>query len=141
MHRCGSVGEAKTTAAAGADAAIAQTVEPSGHVRATTPTLKLHDQVRTAGRSRSPSPAQSSTPQACETRSTPVRLAPSRHARPAQRESHAHPEYKRRCLQARETVLTQLFGLGWPDAPHRVIPWTCSGIDWRTLARSRWWST
>jgi nitronate monooxygenase len=37
-------------------------------------------------------------------------------------ESRAHPEYKRRCLPARETVLTELFGLGWPDAPHRVIP-------------------
>jgi nitronate monooxygenase len=37
-------------------------------------------------------------------------------------ESHAHPEYKKRCLAARETVLTELFGLGWPDAPHRVIP-------------------
>ena len=37
-------------------------------------------------------------------------------------ESRAHPEYKKRCLDARETVLTELFGLGWPDAPHRVIP-------------------
>jgi nitronate monooxygenase len=37
-------------------------------------------------------------------------------------ESHAHPEYKKRCLNARDTVLTELFGLGWPDAPHRVIP-------------------
>jgi len=37
-------------------------------------------------------------------------------------ECRAHPAYKRRCLQASETVLTELFGLGWPDAPHRVIP-------------------
>jgi NAD(P)H-dependent flavin oxidoreductase YrpB (nitropropane dioxygenase family) len=37
-------------------------------------------------------------------------------------ESRAHPEYKRRCVDAAETVLTELFGLGWPDAPHRVIP-------------------
>ena len=37
-------------------------------------------------------------------------------------ESRAHAEYKRRCLDASETVLTELFGLGWPDAPHRVIP-------------------
>jgi len=36
-------------------------------------------------------------------------------------ESTAHPEYKRRLLRAEETVLTELFGLGWP-APHRVIP-------------------
>jgi nitronate monooxygenase len=37
-------------------------------------------------------------------------------------ESRAHPDYKRRCLDANETLLTELFGLGWPDAPHRVIP-------------------
>ncbi len=36
-------------------------------------------------------------------------------------ESHAHPEYKRRCLQADSTILTELFGLGWSNAPHRVI--------------------
>jgi hypothetical protein len=37
-------------------------------------------------------------------------------------ESRAHPEYKRRCVEANTTLLTELFGLGWPDAPHRVIP-------------------
>jgi nitronate monooxygenase len=37
-------------------------------------------------------------------------------------ESHAHADYKRRCVEATETVLTELFGLSWPDAPHRVIP-------------------
>jgi nitronate monooxygenase len=35
-------------------------------------------------------------------------------------ESGAHPEYKRRLVDARETVLTELFGAGWP-APHRVV--------------------
>jgi nitronate monooxygenase len=37
-------------------------------------------------------------------------------------ESHAHPDYKQRCLDADTTVLTELFGRGWPGAPHRVIP-------------------
>lgn len=36
-------------------------------------------------------------------------------------ESRAHPEYKRRCLNAEGTILTELFGFGWPGAPHRVI--------------------
>jgi NAD(P)H-dependent flavin oxidoreductase YrpB (nitropropane dioxygenase family) len=36
-------------------------------------------------------------------------------------ESRAHPEYKLRCLAADTTLVTELFGLGWPDAPHRVI--------------------
>jgi NAD(P)H-dependent flavin oxidoreductase YrpB (nitropropane dioxygenase family) len=36
-------------------------------------------------------------------------------------ESGAHPAYKQRLLEAEETVLTELFGMGWP-APHRVVP-------------------
>jgi NAD(P)H-dependent flavin oxidoreductase YrpB (nitropropane dioxygenase family) len=44
-------------------------------------------------------------------------------------ESHAHPDYKQRCLDAGETILTELFGLGWPDAPHRVIP-NCATRRW-----------
>jgi nitronate monooxygenase len=35
-------------------------------------------------------------------------------------ESRAHPAYKERAAAAGETVLTELFGAGWP-APHRVI--------------------
>jgi NAD(P)H-dependent flavin oxidoreductase YrpB (nitropropane dioxygenase family) len=35
-------------------------------------------------------------------------------------ESGAHPEYKRRLLGADRTVLTELFGLGWPGR-HRVV--------------------
>jgi nitronate monooxygenase len=37
-------------------------------------------------------------------------------------ESRAHPDDKLRCLQADRTVLTELFGLGWAEAPHRVVP-------------------
>jgi nitronate monooxygenase len=36
-------------------------------------------------------------------------------------ESDAHPEYKRRVLEADRTLETQLFGLGWPMR-HRVVP-------------------
>jgi NAD(P)H-dependent flavin oxidoreductase YrpB (nitropropane dioxygenase family) len=38
-------------------------------------------------------------------------------------ESDAHPRYKARLLEAeaRDTVLTQLFDVGWPDSPHRVL--------------------
>ncbi len=35
-------------------------------------------------------------------------------------ESHAHPAYKARLLAANATLVTRLFGLGWP-APHRVV--------------------
>jgi len=36
-------------------------------------------------------------------------------------ESRAHSLYKERLLGAEETILTELFGAGWP-APHRVVP-------------------
>jgi hypothetical protein len=39
----------------------------------------------------------------------------------AQRKEPRAPDYKLRCLQADRTILTELFGLGWP-APHRVVP-------------------
>jgi NAD(P)H-dependent flavin oxidoreductase YrpB (nitropropane dioxygenase family) len=48
-------------------------------------------------------------------------------------ESSAHPAYKQRLLEARETVLTELFGLGWPAA-HRVI-WNEATERW--LARDK----
>ena len=35
-------------------------------------------------------------------------------------ESRAHPAYRDRLLEADATVLTELFGTGWP-APHRVV--------------------
>jgi NAD(P)H-dependent flavin oxidoreductase YrpB (nitropropane dioxygenase family) len=44
-------------------------------------------------------------------------------------ESRAHPEYKRRLLEAHETVLTELFGAGWPRAPHRVV-WNAAARRW-----------
>jgi NAD(P)H-dependent flavin oxidoreductase YrpB (nitropropane dioxygenase family) len=43
-------------------------------------------------------------------------------------ESRAHPGYRERLLEADETVLTELFGIGWP-APHRVV---------RNAATERW---
>jgi hypothetical protein len=41
----------------------------------------------------------------------------------ATEESDAHPCYKARLIQAeaRDTVLTELFDVGWPASPHRVI--------------------
>ena len=36
-------------------------------------------------------------------------------------ESGGHPTYKARLVEAHETILTELFGVGWP-APHRVVP-------------------
>ena len=123
MHQCGSVEEAKAAAAAGADAVIAQGVEAGGHVRGTTPMLELLERVHAAVRI--PVLAAGGIVDAEGVREA---LAAGAVAAVAgtrfllSDESHAHPDYKQRCLRASETVVTELFGLGWPDAPHRVIP-------------------
>ena len=132
IHQCGSVAEAKAAAAAGADAVIAQGVEAGGHVRGTMSTLELVERVRSAI-SISVMAAGGIVDRAG------VRAALDAGAVAAvvgtrfllSDESRAHPGYKRRCLEADTTLLTELFGLGWPDAPHRVIPnaaterWLC----------------
>jgi nitronate monooxygenase len=123
IHQCGSVEEAKAAAAAGADGVIAQGVEAGGHVRGSTPMLELLERVRAAVKI--PVLAAGGIID-----SDSVRMALDAGAIAAvagtrfllSDESHAHPDYKQRCLDASETILTELFGLGWPDAPHRVIP-------------------
>jgi nitronate monooxygenase len=123
VHQCGSVEEARAAAAAGADAIIAQGVEAGGHVRGTTPMLELLERVRAAVKI--PVLAAGGIVDADGVRA--VLDAGAIAAVVGTRfllsdESHAHPAYKQRCLDTAETVLTELFGLGWPDAPHRVIP-------------------
>jgi NAD(P)H-dependent flavin oxidoreductase YrpB (nitropropane dioxygenase family) len=123
VHQCGSVEEAKAAAHAGADAVIVQGVEAGGHVRGTTPALELLEQVRTAvnipvlvaGGIVDAKGVEEALDAGAVAAVIGTRFLVSE-------ESNAHAEYKRRCVDADETVLTELFGLGWPDAPHRVIP-------------------
>jgi nitronate monooxygenase len=123
IHQCGSVEEAKAAAAAGADMVIAQGVEAGGHVRGSTPMLELLERVRAAVKI--PVLAAGGIIDADGVRAAlevgaVAAVAGTRFL--LSDESHAHPDYKQRCLDADETVLTELFGLGWPNAPHRVIP-------------------
>lgn len=123
VHQCGSVGEARAAEAAGADAVIAQGVEAGGHVRGTTPLLELIETVRAAVKvpvlAAGGIVDQESVRQALDA-GTAAAVLGTRFL--LSDESRAHPEYKQRCLQADRTVLTELFGLGWAQAPHRVIP-------------------
>jgi nitronate monooxygenase len=123
VHQCGSVQEAKAAAAAGANAVIAQGVEAGGHVRGTTPVLELVQQVRAAVKipvlAAGGIVDQAGVRQALDAGADAAVLG-TRFLLSA--ESRAHPDYKLRCLQADRTVLTELFGLGWAKAPHRVVP-------------------
>jgi NAD(P)H-dependent flavin oxidoreductase YrpB (nitropropane dioxygenase family) len=123
IHQCGSVAEAKAAAAAGADALIAQGVEAGGHVRGTMPMRELLERMRAAV------PNIPVLAAGAITNAAAVREVLDAGAAAAvigtrfllSEESRAHPDYKRRCIDAHETILTELFGLGWPHAPHRVI--------------------
>jgi NAD(P)H-dependent flavin oxidoreductase YrpB (nitropropane dioxygenase family) len=124
IHQCGSVAEARAAHAAGADAAIVQGVEAGGHVRGTTPALELLERARAA----LPPDFPLLLAGGIAERADVVRaLAAGAEGAVAgtrfllSEESRAHPEYMRRLLAAEETILTELFGLGWP-APHRVVP-------------------
>jgi NAD(P)H-dependent flavin oxidoreductase YrpB (nitropropane dioxygenase family) len=122
MHQCGSVAEARSAHAAGADAVIVQGVEAGGHVRGTAPALELHERVRAALPAGYPTLLAGGIAERAD-----VERALEAGARGAvagtrfllSDESRAHPDYKRRALEASDTVLTELFGFGWP-APHRV---------------------
>lgn len=123
IHQCGSVGEARAAWAAGADAVIVQGVEAGGHVRGTTPALELLERVRAAlpvgyplllaGGIAERSDVSRALEAGAEGAVAGTRFLLSE-------ESRAHPGYRERLLAADSTVLTELFGTGWP-APHRVV--------------------
>ncbi|HET7052811.1 MAG TPA: nitronate monooxygenase [Solirubrobacterales bacterium] len=131
MHQCGSVAEARSAHAAGADAVIVQGVEAGGHVRGSTPALELLEQVRSALPAAYPLllaggiATREDVRRALEAGAVAA-VAGTRFL--LSEESRAHPGYRQRLLAAQETILTELFAAGWP-APHRVV---------RNAATERW---
>jgi nitronate monooxygenase len=132
IHQCGSIEEARSAWAEGADAVIAQGVEAGGHVRGTVPAMELLDRVRSALPQGYPVllaggiAAAEDVERALDAGAVAA-VAGTRFL--LSEESRAHREYKQRLLDARETILTELFGAGWPAAPHRVA---------RNAATDRW---
>ena len=123
MHQCGSVEEALTARAAGADAVIAQGVEAGGHVRGKVPAAELLARIRSAVPDDYPVLSAGGIADAADVR---ARLDAGAEAVVCgtrflmTEECGAHPAYKERLADARDTILTELFGAGWP-APHRVV--------------------
>jgi NAD(P)H-dependent flavin oxidoreductase YrpB (nitropropane dioxygenase family) len=124
IHQVGSVDEALAAREAGADAVIAQGVESGGHVRGDIAAAELLDRVRGGVGHGYPVLSAGGVTGSDETR---ARLDAGADGVVAgtrflmSEESGAHPHYKERLIGAQETVVTELFGLGWP-ARHRVVP-------------------
>jgi nitronate monooxygenase len=123
IHQCGSIKEGLAARAAGADAVIAQGREAGGHVRGSEGAIELLERLRailgdfpvlSAGGIATADDVRSRLAAGADAVVSGTRFLMSN-------ESGAHPEYKRRLIDADETLLTELFGAGWP-APHRVIP-------------------
>jgi NAD(P)H-dependent flavin oxidoreductase YrpB (nitropropane dioxygenase family) len=121
----GSVDEAAAAADAGVDFVVAQGVEAGGHVRGTTSTLVLvpliADRVR-------PLPVVAAGGIADARGIVAVLAAGADAAMLGTRfmltpEANVHRRYREALAGARpeDTVLTTLFDVDWPDAPHRVL--------------------
>ena len=114
---------ARAAAAAGADALIVQGVEAGGHVQSVVGLLPLLAEVRravslpllAAGGIADPASARAALVAGASGVVMGTRFV-------ASGECDAHPLYKARLLaaEAHDTVLTELFDVGWP-APHRVL--------------------
>src|SRR6202023_1445529 len=113
IHQCGSVEEVLAAKQAGADAVIAQGVEAGGHVRGTVSAMELLARVRRAVPDDYPVLSAGGVADASD---VTARLNAGAEAVVCgtrflmTEESGAHPAYKARLVQARETVLTELFG-------------------------------
>jgi len=125
IAQVGSVDEAIDAARAGVDAVIAQGVEAGGHVRGTTPLAELVSAVVAAVKPLPVIAAGGIADRAGVARAlregAGAAMLGTRFL--ASEEANVDPVYKRRIVEARagDTVLTKLFDIGWPNAPHRVL--------------------
>jgi nitronate monooxygenase len=120
----GTVDEAKAAVDAGCRYVIAQGIEAGGHVRGHIPLAELVPAVRSAVDVPVVAAGGIGTADAVREAMTlgadAVRVG-TRFV--ATRESYAHPDYIDALIAARadDSVLTEAFGVGWPNAPHRVL--------------------
>jgi nitronate monooxygenase len=155
IWQCGSADDACWAKEAGVDGIIAQGFEAGGHVRGTTTSMALIPELRDVigdlpmlaaggfadGRGLAAALALGADGAVFGTRFL------------ASAEAATHPAYRQRVLRAnaRDTIHTTLFDIGWPEAPHRVLRtqvfdrWEAAGRpasghrpnDGATIARSR----
>jgi len=126
IWQCGSVKEAVAARDAGADAIMVQGFEAGGHVRGTVTSLALIPSVRDAVGADIPIIAAGGF---ADGRGLAAALGLGADAAVfgtrflASNEVAADPRYQQRILaaEAEETVHTELYDVGWRNAPHRVL--------------------
>lgn len=125
IHQCGSVDKALAAHSAGADGVIIQGIEAGGHVRGNVPALELLERTRASLPRDFPVLLAGGIADAEDVRraldeGAVAAVAGTRFL--LSHECRAHPDYKERLLRSSETLLTELFGMGWAGASHRVVP-------------------
>jgi NAD(P)H-dependent flavin oxidoreductase YrpB (nitropropane dioxygenase family) len=120
----GSADEARAAADAGCAYVIAQGVEAGGHVRGRQAMVEVLDEVRTsvdvpvvaAGGIGTAEAVRAALDGGADAVRVGTRFV-------AAAESDAHPSYVEALVASTgaDTVLTQVFSVGWPGAPHRVL--------------------
>ncbi len=126
IWQCGSVKEAIAARDAGADAIMTQGFEAGGHVRGRVTSLALVPSVRDAVGPDIPIIAAGGF---ADGRGLAAALALGADGAVfgtrflASNEAAANAKYQERILtaEAEETVHTELYDIGWPSAPHRVL--------------------
>ncbi|MDE0046587.1 MAG: nitronate monooxygenase [bacterium] len=125
MHTVGSAEEARRVVDQGVDIVVAQGIEAGGHVWGTVATMVLVPAVVDAV----PATPVVAAGGIADGRGLAAILTLGAQAAwigtrlLLARESDAHPAWRERVVAARETdtVLSEVFDGGWPDAPHRCL--------------------
>lgn len=120
----GTAEDARTALAAGVDGLVAQGVEAGGHLAGGEPLATLLPAVLDLADGRMPVLAAGGVAEAADVRrlldlGAAAAVAGTRFL--LTEESLAHPAYKQRVVEAERTLVTLLFGFGWP-MHHRVVP-------------------
>ncbi len=116
--------EATAAAVAGANGLIAQGVEAGGHVQGTTPLLKLVREIRAAFELpvvAAGGVADSAGAQAALNAGAQAVACGTAFLVAPEADVHEHYRVRLRAARACDTDLTDLFDVGWPNAPHRVL--------------------
>ena len=117
----GSAEAARRAVDAGADVVMVQGIEAGGHVEGERPLLELVAQVGglgvpivAAGGIAEPAAAKAARDAGADAIAAGTAFLVAE-------EADLHPEYVERLIAADQTVLTEVFSIGWPDAKHRVL--------------------